>query len=147
MMAKSQLRKEKIDLENHLEAEQEQFVNRLWKRMEQLENEKRCPLMTILFGLKLITLLLLQLVGSAFFKLNEIFLNVTHNDSLLPAPEPPAPLTYCPRDIAPVTSCPTKFCPTTVPLDWHSRITMRHTSSSPLSMRSEQGESAFSDYM
>ena len=41
MMAKSQLRKEKIDLENHLEAEQEQFVNRLWKRMEQLENEKR----------------------------------------------------------------------------------------------------------
>ena len=36
-----QLRKEKIDLENHLEAEQEQFVNRLWKRMEQLENEKR----------------------------------------------------------------------------------------------------------
>ena len=79
MMAKSQLRKEKIDLENHLEAEQEQFVNRLWKRMEQLENEKRCPLMTILFCLKLITLLLLQLVGSAFFKLNEIFFNVTHN--------------------------------------------------------------------
>ena len=37
----TQLRKEKIDLENHLEAEQEQFVNRLWKRMEQLENEKR----------------------------------------------------------------------------------------------------------
>merc|ERR1712183_291136 len=36
-----QLRKEKIDLENTLEQEQEALVNRLWIRMEKLEAEKR----------------------------------------------------------------------------------------------------------
>ncbi len=40
-----QLRREKIDLENTLEQEQEALVNRLWKRMDKLEAEKRyCPL-------------------------------------------------------------------------------------------------------
>lgn len=37
-----QLRREKIDLENTLEQEQEALVNRLWKRMDKLEAEKRC---------------------------------------------------------------------------------------------------------
>lgn len=36
-----QLRREKIELENTLEQEQESLVNRLWKRMERLEAEKR----------------------------------------------------------------------------------------------------------
>lgn len=36
-----QLRHEKIDLENTLEQEQEALVNRLWKRMDKLEAEKR----------------------------------------------------------------------------------------------------------
>lgn len=36
------LRREKIDLENTLEQEQEALVNRLWKRMDKLEAEKRC---------------------------------------------------------------------------------------------------------
>ena len=36
-----QLRKEKVDLENALEQEQESLVNRLWKKMEKLEKEKR----------------------------------------------------------------------------------------------------------
>ena len=35
------LRKEKVDLENALEQEQESLVNRLWKKMEKLEKEKR----------------------------------------------------------------------------------------------------------
>ncbi len=38
---KFQLRKEKVDLENALEQEQESLVNRLWKKMEKLEREKR----------------------------------------------------------------------------------------------------------
>ncbi|CAJ0921836.1 unnamed protein product [Ranitomeya imitator] len=37
----TQLRREKIDLENTLEQEQEALVNRLWKRMDKLEAEKR----------------------------------------------------------------------------------------------------------
>lgn len=36
-----QLRREKIELENTLEQEQEALVNKLWKRMDKLENEKR----------------------------------------------------------------------------------------------------------
>ena len=36
-----QLRREKVELENTLEQEQESLVNRLWKRMEKLEHEKR----------------------------------------------------------------------------------------------------------
>ena len=36
-----QLRREKIELENSLEQEQEALVNRLWKRMDKLEVEKR----------------------------------------------------------------------------------------------------------
>jgi len=36
-----QLRREKIELENTLEQEQEALVNRLWKRMDKLETEKR----------------------------------------------------------------------------------------------------------
>lgn len=35
------LRREKIELENALEQEQEALVNRLWKKMEKLEHEKR----------------------------------------------------------------------------------------------------------
>ncbi|VDQ12627.1 unnamed protein product [Trichobilharzia regenti] len=35
------LRREKIELENALEQEQEALVNRLWKKMEKLESEKR----------------------------------------------------------------------------------------------------------
>ena len=37
-----QLRREKIDLENTLEQEQEMLVNKLWKRMDKVEQEKRC---------------------------------------------------------------------------------------------------------
>ena len=37
----TQLRREKIDLENTLEQEQEMLVNKLWKRMDKVENEKR----------------------------------------------------------------------------------------------------------
>lgn len=40
-----QLRREKIDLENTLEQEQEALVNRLWKRMDKLEAEKRFVLL------------------------------------------------------------------------------------------------------
>ncbi|CAF1464078.1 unnamed protein product [Rotaria sordida] len=36
-----QLKREKIELENTLEKEQESLVNRLWKRMEKLETDKR----------------------------------------------------------------------------------------------------------
>ena len=36
-----QLRREKVELENALEQEQESLVNRLWKRMDKLEAEKR----------------------------------------------------------------------------------------------------------
>ena len=36
-----QLRREKVELENTLEQEQEALVNRLWKRMDRLEAEKR----------------------------------------------------------------------------------------------------------
>lgn len=36
-----QLKKEKIDLENTLEKQQESLVNRLWKRMEKLETDKK----------------------------------------------------------------------------------------------------------
>jgi len=36
-----QLRREKVDLENTLEQEQEALVNKLWKRMDKLEAEKR----------------------------------------------------------------------------------------------------------
>ena len=35
------LRREKVELENTLEQEQEALVNKLWKRMDQLETEKR----------------------------------------------------------------------------------------------------------
>jgi coiled-coil domain-containing protein 6 len=35
------LKREKIELENTLEKEQESLVNRLWKRMEKLETDKR----------------------------------------------------------------------------------------------------------
>jgi Uncharacterized conserved protein H4 (DUF2046). len=36
-----QLRREKVELENTLEQEQEALVNKLWKRMDKLEAEKR----------------------------------------------------------------------------------------------------------
>lgn len=36
-----QLRREKIELENTLEQEQEALVNKLWKKLDKLENEKR----------------------------------------------------------------------------------------------------------
>lgn len=36
-----QLRREKVELENALEQEQEALVNKLWKRMDKLEAEKR----------------------------------------------------------------------------------------------------------
>lgn len=42
-----QLRREKIDLENTLEQEQEALVNRLWKRMDKLEAEKRCGMIIL----------------------------------------------------------------------------------------------------
>ena len=35
------LRRDKIELENALEQEQEALVNRLWKKMKKLEDEKR----------------------------------------------------------------------------------------------------------
>ncbi len=35
------LRREKVELENTLEQEQEALVNKLWKRMDKLESEKR----------------------------------------------------------------------------------------------------------
>ena len=35
------LRREKVELENTLEQEQEALVNKLWKRMDKLETEKR----------------------------------------------------------------------------------------------------------
>jgi len=38
---REQLKREKIELENTLEKEQESLVNRLWKRMEKLEADKR----------------------------------------------------------------------------------------------------------
>ncbi len=38
---KEQLKREKIELENTLEKEQESLVNRLWKRMEKLETDKK----------------------------------------------------------------------------------------------------------
>ena len=34
-------RREKVELENTLEQEQEALVNKLWKRMDRLETEKR----------------------------------------------------------------------------------------------------------
>ena len=43
----TQLRREKIDLENTLEQEQEMLVNRLWKRMDKVEAEKRCVCMCV----------------------------------------------------------------------------------------------------
>lgn len=42
-----QLRREKVDLENTLEQEQEALVNKLWKRMDKLEAEKRYNIMHI----------------------------------------------------------------------------------------------------
>ena len=36
-----QLKREKIELENTLEKGQESLVNRLWKRMEKLETDKK----------------------------------------------------------------------------------------------------------
>jgi coiled-coil domain-containing protein 6 len=36
-----QLRREMVELENTLEQEQEALVNKLWKRMDKLEAEKR----------------------------------------------------------------------------------------------------------
>lgn len=35
------MKREKIELENTLEKEQESLVNRLWKRMEKLETDKK----------------------------------------------------------------------------------------------------------
>ena len=40
-LSPTQLRREKIDLENTLEQEQEMLVNKLWKRMDKVEQEKR----------------------------------------------------------------------------------------------------------
>ena len=40
-LSPAQLRREKIDLENTLEQEQEMLVNKLWKRMDKVEQEKR----------------------------------------------------------------------------------------------------------
>jgi len=42
-----QLRREKIDLENTLEQEQEMLVNRLWRRMDKVEAEKRYVIQVI----------------------------------------------------------------------------------------------------
>ena len=36
-----QLRREKVELENTLEKEQEALVNKLWKKLDRLEHEKR----------------------------------------------------------------------------------------------------------
>lgn len=47
-----QLRREKVELENTLEQEQEALVNKLWKRMDKLENEKRSNMNDTLNGLK-----------------------------------------------------------------------------------------------
>lgn len=41
------LRREKVELENTLEQEQEALVNKLWKRMDKLEAEKRLLLVVI----------------------------------------------------------------------------------------------------
>jgi len=41
VVAVVQLKKDKVELENQLEQEQEALVNRLWKRMDKLEDEKR----------------------------------------------------------------------------------------------------------
>jgi len=46
-----QLRREKVELENTLEQEQEALVNKLWKRMDKLETEKRFFLMITLLVL------------------------------------------------------------------------------------------------
>lgn len=46
-----QLRREKVELENALEQEQESLVNRLWKRMDKLEAEKRLKHYQFLFSL------------------------------------------------------------------------------------------------
>ena len=35
------LRRDKVDLENYLEQEQEQLVNKLWKQMDDLEKQKQ----------------------------------------------------------------------------------------------------------
>lgn len=43
-----QLRREKVELENTLEQEQEALVNRLWKRMDKLEQEKQLVLIFLL---------------------------------------------------------------------------------------------------
>lgn len=43
-----QLRREKVELENALEQEQESLVNRLWKRMDKLETEKRLAFITFI---------------------------------------------------------------------------------------------------
>lgn len=43
-----QLRREKVELENALEQEQESLVNRLWKRMDKLETEKRLAFIKII---------------------------------------------------------------------------------------------------
>ena len=42
-----QLRREKVELENTLEQEQEALVNKLWKRMDKLETEKRYVTSTV----------------------------------------------------------------------------------------------------
>jgi len=42
-----QLKKDKVELENQLEQEQEALVNRLWKRMDKLEAEKRFDLVAV----------------------------------------------------------------------------------------------------
>ena len=42
------LRREKVELENTLEQEQEALVNKLWKRMDQLETEKRWNIGTLI---------------------------------------------------------------------------------------------------
>lgn len=41
------LRREKVELENTLEQEQEALVNKLWKKMDQLETEKRYRLFSL----------------------------------------------------------------------------------------------------
>ena len=41
MLKNVQLRREKVELENTLEKEQEALVNRLWKKLDRLEHEKR----------------------------------------------------------------------------------------------------------
>jgi len=46
-----QLRREKVELENTLEQEQEALVNKLWKRMDKLEAEKRYGHLPMLWNL------------------------------------------------------------------------------------------------